>query len=894
MREQIDRSEVLADLAVETLDALARISQSADAWLRNGAPIDVTNVLPHNQMTMEKVLGHLQRKHSEMREAQLKLREEPAIARVVVADEDDKRTTLYVTRASSGGQFGVTLCSYLAPMGRLASFPVGDGTEIRLPKGNVWFDVIERAIYRPFEDASGWDSQDTVVHTEDFGPLTVASLRALVEKVADSADELAELDRLLEEEAAVNNVQEGLKRRMLTAMALRDQPLLDQFQDRIFRMPLDSRLVILGPPGTGKTTTLIRRLKQKIDVAFLEPEEQSLIEADGSSSVPHPHSWLMFTPTELLKQYVQEAFAREGVAAPNSRIYTWDDYRPELARNRLPILKSASGGTLVLNKQAQALQPGTIGEQAAWFDDFDAFQKGGFLAQLARDADAVAQANDPGHAALGIRLVELLSSAADRSVPATLFAIGGFDERLKNLAAEIRLKAQDQFRRLLAEQLSKDRSLLDALFGFVETLGTEGDDEEEVEADLDVEDEDEPVARGDRAIAQSAFLRAVRAKAVSEARKRSVGRASRNGKVLEWLGQRGLELPPLAAIGEALIVQRAARRLTRAPRDFVRAVPTRYRAFRRERSSDGLWYISGALPTGEITPLETDIVLLSTLRNARLLLLDRPLMRQIGGNLPTILETIRDLQRNQILVDEATDFSPVQLGCMAALANPKIDAFFACGDFNQRLTHWGSRSRNQFLWVSSGIKVEPITVTYRQSRRLNQLARALASADQESALASLPEHMDNEGVPPALGVNLRGDDLVQWVAARIFEIEDFTGKLPSIAVLVNNGEQLPDLANQLDQVLGARNIKAVACPGGQVMGRDNDVRVFEVEHIKGLEFEAVFFIDIDSLQASEPELFEKYLYVGATRAATYLGMTCSGRSIPRALMPIEHLFVPAW
>jgi hypothetical protein len=67
------------------------------------------------------------------------------------------------------------------------------------------------------------------------------------------------------------------------------------------------------------------------------------------------------------------------------------------------------------------------------------------------------------------------------------------------------------------------------------------------------------------------------------------------------------------------------------------------------------------------------------------------------------------------------------------------------------------------------------------------------------------------------------------------EIERFTGELPSIAVLVNAESEVGPLAAALDAVLVDRNIRVVSCPNGQVVGQDNDVRVFSVEHIKGLE-----------------------------------------------------------
>ena len=70
--------------------------------------------------------------------------------------------------------------------------------------------------------------------------------------------------------------------------------------------------------------------------------------------------------------------------------------------------------------------------------------------------------------------------------------------------------------------------------------------------------------------------------------------------------------------------------------------------------------------------------------------------------------------------------------------------------------------------------------------------------------------------------------------------------------------------------------------------------VFDVQHIKGLEFEAVFFVSVDELALRQPELFDKYLYVGSTRAATYLGLTCGGPELPSSINELTNLFKPDW
>ncbi|WP_017929323.1 ATP-binding domain-containing protein [Limimaricola hongkongensis] len=88
-------------------------------------------------------------------------------------------------------------------------------------------------------------------------------------------------------------------------------------------------------------------------------------------------------------------------------------------------------------------------------------------------------------------------------------------------------------------------------------------------------------------------------------------------------------------------------------------------------------------------------------------------------------------------------------------------------------------------------------------------------------------------------------------------------------------------------------LAAVACKDGKVVGNDRDVRVFNIRHIKGLEFEAVFFTGQDRTIEDHPDLFAKYLYVGATRAATYLGVTFDGEC-PASLTVLNEHFENSW
>jgi UvrD-like helicase C-terminal domain len=724
-----------------------------------------------------------------------------------------------------------------------------------------------------------------------YGPVTVTSLRELL-KSAGAAETADILEALLAEGREADNVLEGLRRNAILKMGLRDQPLLDQYQDEIFRLPLDTRLVILGPPGTGKTTTLIKRLGLKLDREFLEASETALVARSHAGANGHAGSWLMFTPTELLKLYLKEAFAREGIAAPDTRLQTWDDYRRELARNRFGILRAGTGsGTFVLKHGFDPLQPGTIGRQIDWFEDFERWQTQAFRTELAQHAKTLTEDKDPDVSRIGKRLTRTLEGTAGIS-PAEFIAIGEAAEDVRSLISKIRTETDLQIRSAFSVELRRDPTLLSQLIAFLATL-TEAPDEAD-DADVD-EDEDAPPPADARNAAFEAYMRAIRVQSRAAAAGRSIPSQSRNRKIVDWLDGRTPPADELRAIGARLQVQASARRFANPMRRLIVGISARYRRFRREKQGEKRWYCADGFAATDLSPLEADVVLLATLRAANSMLANRTIAAEVAGGHHPVLQSVRDVLRNQIVVDEATDFSPLQLACMANLCDPQTRSFVACGDFNQRVTNWGSRSVDELKWVFADIDVRAINISYRHSRELNDFARRIARLSGAAPETRLPAHVINDGVRPVLanGLNER-HAICNWLTQRIGEIENLTGSLPSIAVLVNEEAEVEPLAQALDATLADKNLHAVACVRGQSVGQENDVRVFDVQHIKGLEFEGVFFVGVDRLAERMPDLFDKYLYVGATRAAFYLGLTTEGSALPAKLESLRDAFVDQW
>jgi superfamily I DNA/RNA helicase len=263
---------------------------------------------------------------------------------------------------------------------------------------------------------------------------------------------------------------------------------------------------------------------------------------------------------------------------------------------------------------------------------------------------------------------------------------------------------------------------------------------------------------------------------------------------------------------------------------------------------------------------EIDALLLVMLRNARRLTIYADGKRMDPTAQHDWLATIRSRYFTQVFVDEATDLSAVQLACTVELADPTLRSWFACGDLRQRITAHGIRDNAEIDWLNrtTDIKVDvrSVSVGYRQSQKLRELSDALAALlDGGDRAETEPSKGSEEANAwPLLGEGLSGAPLAVWLAARIGEVEDAVGRLPSIAIFVDGDGQIDGLVQGIGPFLAERNIPVAGCKEGKVVGDEREVRVFDVQHIKGLEFEAVFFVGVDGLARRIPDLYRRFVF----------------------------------
>lgn len=131
----------------------------------------------------------------------------------------------------------------------------------------------------------------------------------------------------LEEEKRILTLQQeemnNLTRFIRQQGKLRFNPILDPVQNRIKTQNLfnDVTIIIDGGPGTGKTTTMIQRLKYLTDWDAIEEDFREGANRYGLSaaqrnslktSIDQDRDWVFFSPSELLEGILRRRWTKRG------------------------------------------------------------------------------------------------------------------------------------------------------------------------------------------------------------------------------------------------------------------------------------------------------------------------------------------------------------------------------------------------------------------------------------------------------------------------------------------------------------------------------------------------------------------------------------------------------
>lgn len=688
---------------------------------------------------------------------------------------------------------------------------------------------------------------------------------------------------------------------------LRYKAILDPIQERIKRSGFFHKSIVCidGGPGTGKTTTLIQRIKFLIDPIVVNEHADQFTPAQRAKLVNQEKpSWIFFTPSKLLYLYLKESMTNEGLRATSNTCKVWSMYRTSLMWS-YDLSNKISKKPFVLSR-IEENEPLIPSEDVKFVNYKKAFEDYFIKSLRAKFVNNGSNVNDK-------------RSSLYKSVLFPLFNDSVADTNsLINVLAEIEINHGKEIRRILkglSTSIDKAAARVQFAISKDEVLKTSVQATYKKRFGVTVSEgenfEKEAALQKGYTHYSSWLFRYCKNLVRSVAVQLYEYNDGENNKkyfneiiTVNLIASICNEIE-LKQIGNLIISCSGISYFENGIFDyFLNRISEIYINFRLLLMSDS------KLSKSIVDVSVFDRVM--SRENNRLHVNEQSFiigfinsclfhMNFYYGRLFKKIDHIyrfayEDQMRMVVAVDEVTDFHIVDLYCMFSLMDKDKYSITVCGDLMQRTTNVGLKKWSYLEAIAPSYIRSRLSTSYRQSPTLLKFASniyEISTGENLGVVPYLEEHVDEP--KPIVKISGNEQDKIRWIANRILNIYEFYGgQMPSVAIFLSNTAKMFEFAEKLSAIedLSDVGIDVKPCKDGEILGEDSAVRVFSISYIKGLEFEAVFFHNLDDVMEYEnqtPDDLLKKIYVGLSRATFYTAVTLK-KELPEQLNFLNNHF----
>lgn len=240
----------------------------------------------------------------------------------------------------------------------------------------------------------------------------------------------------------------------------------------------------------------------------------------------------------------------------------------------------------------------------------------------------------------------------------------------------------------------------------------------------------------------------------------------------------------------------------------------------------------------------------------------------------------KSMELSHLMVDEVQDLSPVELAVLLKTLG-KEKSITLAGDVNQKMVEQSGFHDWEHMFESLGLKgeaVSTLTVSYRSTYEIMafslELLGDLASTGEFTAMRHGPPidlfHFSNQG------------ELIYFLSKSLKDLAVIEPNA-SIALICPN----PEDAIRYFKLLDKMELNDLRLVSDQDFSFTPGTDVTDVKQVKGLEFDYVVLLDVDSVNYPDNDYSRYLLHIGSTRAAHQLWlMNCAD---PSPVLPGELL-----